>query len=421
CGKDFDLMSPITVEPKPICSICFSPHTVERVVPDLRKPSRRVNRPRGSFSIKASSPVADPASDLAIFGDYIQQFAHQPSRTSGLSRTPSATTSLGTGVDVIVVSPQVDTPLGEKFGGPENEAELPDPTSLAISRAMPVSSILDILIQHGCRDVTRDLDLSTCSEYPIANGGFGDIYRGQLTNGTRVAIKCTRIIAGSVANEGQEHLTCAARELHTWSKLNHRYILKLFGLAQYRGQIAMVSPWVERGSLCRYLEGHTELNRPQLCMKIAGGLAFLHSNRVIHGDLKGANVLVSDTEEPLIADFGNAIVQERTLQFTHSATKSNLSPRWTAPELLAEAPYSLEADVYALGMTILEVITGTVPYHTLKDLAVITAVTQKRHPARPQESIPSASTDGNTLWSLLCSCWAYEPKSRPTAEAVKMV
>ncbi|KAG8744622.1 hypothetical protein FRC10_009847 [Ceratobasidium sp. 414] len=152
------------------------------------------------------------------------------------------------------------------------------------------------------------------------------------------------------------------------------------------------------------------------CMKIADGLAFLHSNRVIHGDLKGANVLVSDTEEPLIVDFGNAIVQERTLQFTHSATKSNISPRWTAPELLAEAPYSFEADVYALGMTILEVITGTVPYHALKDLAVITAVTQKRLPTRPQEFIPSASTDGDTLWSLLSSCWAYEPTSRPTAE-----
>ncbi|KAG8686181.1 hypothetical protein FRC08_012701 [Ceratobasidium sp. 394] len=68
-----------------------------------------------------------------------------------------------------------------------------------------------------------------------------------------------------------------------------------------------------------------------------------------------------------------------------------------------------------------EVITGEVPYYILKDLAVITAVTQKRLPARPQEYIPSASTDGDTLWSLLCSCWAYEPTSRPTAEAVKMV
>ncbi|KAG9096290.1 hypothetical protein FRC06_008831, partial [Ceratobasidium sp. 370] len=67
-----------------------------------------------------------------------------------------------------------------------------------------------------------------------------------------------------------------------------------------------------------------------------------------------------------------------------------------------------------------EVITGTVPYPTLKDLAVITAVTQKRLPTRPQEFIPSSSTDGDTLWSLLSSCWAYEPRSRPTAEAVKM-
>ncbi|KAG9092261.1 hypothetical protein FS749_015871 [Ceratobasidium sp. UAMH 11750] len=328
CGKE---LKPIIMHPKPICASCFSPHTMKRVAPDLRKPSRRVNRPRGSFSKKASPPVVDPASGSVEFEDFVRKFAHQP-RTPGLSRTPSATTPLDTDVEMIAAPPQVDMLLGEKSGGLENELEIPDLTTLAISRAMPVSNILDILIQHGCRDVAQDLDLSTCSEYPIANGGFGDIYRGQLINGTRVAIKCTRIIAGPVADEGQEHLTCAARELHTWSKLDHRYILKLFGLAQYRGQIAMVSPWVERGSLCRYLEGHPELNRPQLCMKIADGLAFLHSNHVIHGDLKGANVLVSDTEEPLIADFGNAIVQERTLQFTHSATKSGLSPRWTVTE-----------------------------------------------------------------------------------------
>ncbi|QRV74229.1 Ephrin type-A receptor 4 [Ceratobasidium sp. AG-Ba] len=181
----------------------------------------------------------------------------------------------------------------------------------------------------------------------------------------------------------------------------------------------MVSPWVERGSLFKYLEDRPRLNRPQLCMKIADGLSFLHENRVVHGDLKGANVLVSDAEEPLIADFGNAIVHERTLQFTHSITKCNLSPRWTAPEVLAEGLCTAEADVYALGMTILEVITGKVPYPELKDLAVILAVVQKRFPTRPEEHISSASTEGDSLWQLLVQCWDFEPAARPTAKAVK--
>ncbi|KAG8725664.1 hypothetical protein FRC12_024154 [Ceratobasidium sp. 428] len=66
-----------------------------------------------------------------------------------------------------------------------------------------------------------------------------------------------------------------------------------------------------------------------------------------------------------------------------------------------------------------EIISGAVPYVNLKDLAVITAVSQNRLPARPQELIPSESVDGDTLWSLLIGCWAHEPASRPTAKTVQ--
>ncbi|KAG9073781.1 hypothetical protein FRC06_011158 [Ceratobasidium sp. 370] len=61
-------------------------------------------------------------------------------------------------------------------------------------------SILDItrhLVDHRCKDVTPDLDLSSCDETPISWGGFGDVYRGRLSDGTRVAIKCARFTIGS--------------------------------------------------------------------------------------------------------------------------------------------------------------------------------------------------------------------------------
>ncbi|KAG8763403.1 hypothetical protein FRC12_008563 [Ceratobasidium sp. 428] len=274
-------------------------------------------------------------------------------------------------------------------------------------------------IQHGCQDLTQILDLSACSEYPISSGGFGDIFRGKLKDNASVAIKCMRIVVDPYSNEHKKHLKCTAREIHTWSKLDHRYVSRLLGLAQFRGQIAMVSLWAEHGALPRFLTRQPQHNRPRLCAQIADGLAFLHEQKIVHGDLKGANILISENYEPLLTDFGNAILHDRSLQFTCTTAKSNFSLRWTAPELLNEAPSSFEADVYALGMTILEVITGKVPYAGMKDIAVMNAINSNRHPERPKEHIPTTSFYSNKLWSLLNRCWAFKPKARPLARWVQ--
>ncbi|KAF8592901.1 kinase-like protein [Ceratobasidium sp. AG-I] len=227
-----------------------------------------------------------------------------------------------------------------------------------------------------------------------------------------------RIFIGSPGE--QKHLKHAALEIHTWSKLEHRHVLKLLGMVMFRGQIGMVSPWVTRGSLNKYLAGNTKLNRPQLCTQVADGLAYLHSCGVVHGDLKGANVLLSDDDDPLLTDFGNAVLQERTLQFTYTTTKASLSPRWAAPELIrGEESFSFEADVFALGMIVQEIITGSVPYSGVNDLGVMFAIAQGRFPKRPEDSIPTKSKHGNALWSILARCWHGEAKSRPSASAVK--
>ncbi|KAG8704893.1 hypothetical protein FRC08_001962 [Ceratobasidium sp. 394] len=288
-----------------------------------------------------------------------------------------------------------------------------------IGKATPLFRVVSLLIRHGCQDITQELDLSTCSEYPVSSGGFGDVFKGRLTDGSPIAIKCMRIIVNPYADGDQKHLKAAAREIYAWSKLQHRYIARFLGLAYFRGQIAMISPWAEHGSLPVYLARRHRINRPLLCARIAEGLAFLHQYGVVHGDLKGANVLISDAYEPLLADFGNAQLRERSLQFTYTTYGGNLSPRWTAPELLDEGSYSVKADVYALGMTVLEVITGQVPYAGSSDIQVITAILNRRHPKRPEVYIPTESENGNTLWSVLTHCWEFNPGLRPSAKYVQ--
>ncbi|KAG9125406.1 hypothetical protein FRC07_007726 [Ceratobasidium sp. 392] len=267
-----------------------------------------------------------------------------------------------------------------------------------IGTEMVLSAAVAILALHRCKDITEDLHLTSCSEYPIATGGFGDIYRGGLKSGMRVAIKCMRIFDPLGSEEMQrKHLKHAARELHTWSKLNHPHILKLLGLVQYRERIGMVSPWIERGSLRRHLERTPTVDRPQM-----------------------DNVLVSDGGEPLVTDFGSAVLKDRSLKFTSTTSGNQLSIRWTAPELFNDKPSSFKTDIFALGMTILEIITEYVPYAELRnDVAVICTIIKGGLPDRPREQISSRSEHGNMLWSLLEDCWAFEPGMRPGAHTVK--
>ncbi|KAG8725551.1 hypothetical protein FRC09_011278 [Ceratobasidium sp. 395] len=102
----------------------------------------------------------------------------------------------------------------------ENEA-----VTSAIGKEMPLSNVISLLIQHGCQDVTRMLDLAACSEHPVSSGGFGDIFQGKLKSAT-VAIKCMRMVIDPYSSEQKKYLKnteqSAAREIHTWSKLDHR-------------------------------------------------------------------------------------------------------------------------------------------------------------------------------------------------------
>ncbi|QRV92292.1 Tyrosine kinase family catalytic domain protein [Ceratobasidium sp. AG-Ba] len=277
--------------------------------------------------------------------------------------------------------------------------------------------IVSQLSARGCADMTDQLDMTTCSERPISSGGFGDIYRCRLKNGVEVAIKTIRLYEGS-SERDQKVLKYAARELYTWSKCKHINVQPLLGLVMFRGQIGMIARWESNGSLPLYLERHAEANRCIMSTQIAEGLLYLHESGVIHGDLKGANVLVSQYGVAQLADFGNATLNEYTLMFSKTSTKESLSPRWAAPELFRGAKCSVQADIYALGMVPKETITGDVPYPDKTEYAVMFAVMfEKAYPERPGTHIPN-SEQGDSLWSLLKWCWEFEPEKRPSAADV---
>ncbi|QRV81482.1 cytoplasmic tyrosine-protein kinase BMX [Ceratobasidium sp. AG-Ba] len=287
-----------------------------------------------------------------------------------------------------------------------------------ITSFMNIQEIASCLGAHRCGNLTSKLDRASLGTYPIANGGFGDIYKAKLVDGTDVAIKTMRLLVSH--NKDNKHLKHTAQELYTWSRCRHPNVQQLLGLVEFRDQIGMVSTWEPNGSLAGYIRQYPDVDRCKLSAQIANGLAYLHDLDIIHGDLKASNVLISKHGAALLADFGNASLREYTLQFTSTTTKTSISVRWAAPEILdGQETRSLSADVYALGMTILETITGNAPWSGKTEQAVMVSVLiKKTHPARPEVFIPRNSNQGDILWATLKQCWLFIPTTRYSARKV---
>ncbi|QRW06105.1 Tyrosine kinase specific for activated [Ceratobasidium sp. AG-Ba] len=231
-----------------------------------------------------------------------------------------------------------------------------------------------------------------------------------LTDSTQVAVKCLR-------QHDPKHVKRTARELSIWSKLRHRNVLELQGLVVFQGCLAMVSPWMAYGSVNSVLKKWPNTKRFPL---LAHAIEFLHAEQVIHGDIKGDNLVMDKDGILKLTDFGLAIMNEAVLQFSHTDPGGGTN-RWMAPELYGEDPQrSREADVYAMGMTMLEIITGDVPFREIKAGHMVgwAVARERRIPEVPELAADGASGQDTLVHSLLKWCWRYDPKQRPSARMV---
>jgi len=278
---------------------------------------------------------------------------------------------------------------------------------------------LPMVITHlakfsGIPDLTDVLDHpQSFSEYPIARGGLADVYRLIRTDGVQLAVKCLR-------QQENKHVKHTARELHTWSKLKHHNILELHGLALFRNCLAMVSPWMEHGSVNCFLKTWPDKDRYTLCKQLVDAVKYLHDANVVHGDIKGDNLLVDSDGTLKLGDFGLAILHDTAMHFSMTDPGGG-TLRWMAPELLIDddSRRTQETDIYAMGMTMLEIISGNVPFHEIQaGHRVMMAVTQGRTPLVPELQTEPTSRRATKTLNILNRCWRYKPGERAKAHEV---
>ncbi|KAK7029779.1 kinase-like domain-containing protein, partial [Favolaschia claudopus] len=253
----------------------------------------------------------------------------------------------------------------------------------------------------------------TRETYPTFGGGFGDIYRATV-DGQPVALKRMRhFLQGSDLR--RIHLKFC-REALIWKDLNHPYILPLIGIDRdsFPDFLCMVSPWMEHGTVIDFLKKHGHDMVEKLLYETAQGLEYLHSRNVIHGDLKGANILIQDDWTACLADFGLSKFSDAS---TSMSSNRGGSVYWMAPELLdPHIPFArtLATDVYAFGCVCLELYTGRPPFADVLDVVAATKIIAGERPLRPSSS-PAMS---DLLWEHVTSYWGQSSTSRPTTPQV---
>ncbi|KAI6038806.1 kinase-like domain-containing protein [Pisolithus marmoratus] len=209
----------------------------------------------------------------------------------------------------------------------------------------------------------------------------------------------------------------AYREVRIWSQLRHESIMPLLGITtKFNHTESMVTEWMERGNAHKYVQDVAVDPRPLVrrlaqLLDIARGLNYLHVSGIVHGDLKGINVLISGEGRGLITDFGFSYQ-------SNPPSGSGVNPprggtlRWMAPENLNTYDISQQADVWAFGMTALELFSRRDPFHKAHTPEGIAACILRGPPTRPDnESTSSRLCD--EWWSLCLECWNSESSARP--------
>ncbi|XP_008397422.1 TRAF2 and NCK interacting kinase a isoform X12 [Poecilia reticulata] len=215
----------------------------------------------------------------------------------------------------------------------------------------------------------------------VGNGTYGQVYKGRhIRTGQLAAIKVM-----DVATDEEDEIKSEINMLKKYS--NHRNIATYFGVfikKQPPGiddQLWLVMEFCGAGSvtdLIKNTKGNSlkEDWNAYICREILRGLAHLHQHKVIHRDIKGQNVLLTENAEVKLVDFGVSAQMDRTVGKRNTFIGT---PYWMAPEVIAcdenpEATYDCKSDLWSLGITAIEMAEGAPPLcdmHPMRALFLI--------------------------------------------------
>lgn len=354
-------------------------------------------------------------------------------RSSSISSTTSSMFSVSSSSSTVKTPMSPPTPTCSEKSSlrkryTDQTAEAPIMARKSISATTTAESTRkDPQIQQGDEESGRKLALqdedgNIIANYQLGNcigkGQFGSVYRTlDLATGEVVAIKQVKV-------EDENLYQDMMKEVNILKTLSHRNIVKYVGFIPNQYNLNIVLEYAENGSLMSTLKAFgafPEKLVASFCAKILNGLCYLHENQVVHCDLKAANILTTKTGDVKLTDFGVSLNLKKTVD----ADTISGTPNWSkfvisvhtclfncinivAPEVIELKGATTKSDIWSLGCTCIELVTGKPPYSDLLAMSAMFHIVEDEYPPFP-ENISQEMKD------FLTCCFQKDPNNRKSS------
>ncbi|XP_072122839.1 STE20-like serine/threonine-protein kinase isoform X2 [Mobula birostris] len=232
--------------------------------------------------------------------------------------------------------------------------------------------------EHVKRDVDPEAVWKIVGE--LGDGAFGKVFKA--LNKETGAVAAAKVISSLNEEELEDYMV----EINILGSCDHPNIVKLLDAFYYNNNLWILTEFCAGGAVdAIMLELERGLTEPQIrviCRQMLEALNYLHSNKIIHRDLKAGNVLLTQEGDIKLADFGVSAKNTHTIQ---RRTSFIGTPYWMAPEVvrcetMKDAPYDHKADIWSLGITLIELAEMEPPHHELNPMRVLLKITKAPPP-----------------------------------------
>jgi len=223
----------------------------------------------------------------------------------------------------------------------------------------------------------------------LGEGGMATVYKAYDTRlECDMAVKVIRIerLAPEILGETLKRFK---REAKALAKLTHQNIVKVLDYGEYEGKPYLVMPYLPGGTLKQRLGKPIPWDEAvRMLLPISRALGYAHKQGIIHRDVKPSNVLLTESGDPMLSDFGIAKMfgDEETIDLTATGMTIG-TPEYMAPEQTISKTVDQRADIYALGVVLYEMVTGRKPYQADTPLGVLFKHANEPLP-RPRSIVP---------------------------------
>ncbi|KAK7244809.1 hypothetical protein RIF29_39636 [Crotalaria pallida] len=210
--------------------------------------------------------------------------------------------------------------------------------------------------------VLRNVTKNFAPENELGRGGFGVVYKGELDDGTQIAVK--RMEAGVISTKALDEFQA---EIGVLSKVRHRHLVSLLGYSIAGNERILVYEYMPQGALSQHLFHWKSLKleplswkrRLNIALDVARGMEYLHTlahQSFIHRDLKSSNILLADDFRAKVSDFG--LVKLAPEGEKSVVTRLAGTFGYLAPEYAVTGKITTKADVFSFGVVLMELLTG---------------------------------------------------------------